>query len=151
MVSLWTQAKQQALYLLKGPGSNTPSRTMIPVKVEPPPLRTSLVFESHIQEAGKGFAKSPQTISSAWDERNQWGNDAALSWQGLTAQDRKRIMLDIYLNNPWVSACVDVISKRIFSGGYVVEKVDEEAPDNPAHEDQLHEFALRINPEWDFN
>lgn len=151
MANIWQRAIEQGRYLLKGPGSNTSNSTaLISIPPPTPPLRTSLVFESHIQEAGKGSGRNPQTISSAWDERMQYG-DTQRSWQGLTPQERKLIMLDIYLNNPWVSACIDVIAKRIFSGGYVVEKIDEEAPDNHQHEDQMHEFALRINPDWDFN
>lgn len=151
MANMWEYFKESIMYLLKGPGSITSSHTsLLPIQVAPPALKTSLIFESHIQEAGKGFSKNPQTISSAWDERRMWGDQARV-WGGLTLQERKLIMLDIYLNNPWISACIDVIAKRIFSGGYVVEKIDEEAPDNAAHEDQMHEFALRINPDWDFN
>lgn len=152
MVSMWQTFREQMIYLLKGPGSITPSHTsLVPIQVAPSALKTSLIFESHIQEAGgKGFSKNPQMLSSAWDERRMWGDQARV-WGGLTLQERKLIMLDIYLNNPWISACIDVIAKRIFSGGYTVEKIDEEAPDNPAHEKQLHEFALRINPDWDFN
>lgn len=156
MANLWSQVKQQAMYLLYGPGSSAPSKALITSPITPPALNTSHVFNSHVMTEGQSRnptkSKLPQTISSAWDEYNQWGRDSASrSWQGLTPQERKLIMLDIYLNNPWVSACVDVIAKRIFSGGYVVEKVDEEGPDNAAHEDQMHEFALRINPDWDFN
>lgn len=151
LANIWQRAIEQGRYLLKGPGSNTSSTQLVTIPPPTPPLRTSLVFESHIQEAGKGSGRNPQTISSAWDERRNWGDDSARTWQGLTPQERKLIMLDIYLNNPWVSACIDVIAKRIFSGGYVVEKIDEEAPDNKQHEDLMHEFALRINPDWDFN
>ena len=149
MANPFSWVAEQARYLLYGPGSNTSSSSQL-VTIPPPPppaVRTSLVFESHIQEA-KG-SRTPQTISSAWDERMQYG-ETQRSWQGLTPQERKLIMLDIYLNNPWVSACVDVIAKRICSGGFTVEKVDEEAEDNQAHLDTLHEFLLRINPDWDF-
>src|SRR5258708_2469742 len=59
-------------------------------------------------------------------------------------------MLDIFLNTPAASSCVEVISKRIFSGGLVVEKIDEEGPDNKQHYNQLMEFCLRINNDWDF-
>lgn len=155
MGNLWTQMKEQAVYLLKGPGSNTPSRSLIPIPQLEPSLNTSFIFESHMQEAGKGSrgltTKNPQTISSAWDEREQYGNESSLVWQGLTAQDRKLIMLDLYLNIPAASTCVDVISKRIFSGGFTVEKVDEEAADNQQHYDTLMEFCLRVNEDWDFN
>src|SRR5579859_4433452 len=145
---LWLS--DQARYLLRGPGTNTSTSTrLISIPPPPPTLRTSLVFESHIQEVGKSSGRNPQTISSAWDERRQWGDQVA-TWQGLTAQDRKSIMLDIYLNNNAASSCVDVISKRIFSGGVTVEKVDEESADNNEHYDTLMEFLLRINPDWDF-
>lgn len=152
MANLWSRAREGAIYLLRGPGSVVSSdRQLITLPQEPPPLRTSIVFESHVQEAGKASSRSklPQTISSAWDERNQWG-DTNITWQGLTSQERKLIMLDVYLNNPWVSACVDVIAKRICSGGFTVEKIDEEGPDNQQHLDTLNEFLLRINPDWDF-
>jgi len=149
VAGLWSQVKEQMIYLLKGPGAASPFS--LPVVVPPPipPLKTNLAFESHILTEAAG--KLPQHISSAWDERRRWGEQNPLIWQGLTAQDRKRILLDIYLNNPWVSACIDVIAKRIFSGGYVVEKIDEEAKDNQQHFDVLNEFLLRINPDWDFN
>lgn len=145
----------QVKYLLYGPGANTPSSTqLIALPQPPPPLRTSLVFDSHIvteaAATGRGRSKTPQTISSAWDERDQYG-DTQRSWQGLTAQDRKAIMLDLYLNISAASSCIDVIAKRIFSGGFVVEKVDKDGPDNQAHYDTLNEFLLRINPDWDFN
>lgn len=145
-----TRIKEQAMYLLKGPGSNTPSRALVSVPPPQPPLRTSLVFESHIQEAGKASSRNPQTVSSAWDERGRWGEAFTQVWQGLTAQDRKAIMLDLYLNIPASSSCVEVISKRIFSGGFTVEKIDEEGPDNKEHYDQLMEFCLRVNDDWDF-
>ncbi|HET8912411.1 MAG TPA: phage portal protein, partial [Ktedonobacteraceae bacterium] len=151
MVNPWFYLKERANALLYGPIPRATSTSLIPYERPQPPLKTSLVFESHIlKEAALTRSKSPQTISSAWDERLQYG-DTQRTWQGLTPQERKLIMLDIYLNNPWVSGCIDVITKRIFSGGYVVEKVDEEAPDNKEHEDMLHECALRINPDWDFN
>ncbi len=147
-------------YLLRGPGSSRSSSSsaqIIPFPVEPPPLKTSWAFDAHVfdpmQEAssgGRGRSKGPQAVSLAWDERDAWGLDlASRAWQGLTPQDRKAILLDIYLNNPWCSACVDVIAKRICSGGFVIEKIDEEAKDNQAHYDALHEFCLRVNDDWD--
>lgn len=151
-------------YLAYGPGHGRKSAGAAASQIIPYPnvpnlpQRQSWVFDSHITteaaSSGNGFnrGKAPQTMSLAWDERDAWGLDlASRSWQGLTPTERKSILLDIYINNPHVSSSVDVISKRIFSGGFTVEKVDEEAPDNQDHYDQLMEFCLRVNPDWDFN
>jgi HK97 family phage portal protein len=118
-----------------------------------PPIRTSWVWDSHITESagGGGKGKLPQSVSLSWDENEARGIESSMrSWQGLTPRERKEILLAIYLANPWVSACADVIATRICSGGFTVEKVSEETEDNNEHHDQLMNFCLRINDDWDF-
>lgn len=149
MANLWTQFSEQVRYLLYGPGSATPSSTQL-VPLPPSPVRTSLVFESHIQEASSSAkSKHPQTISLAYDERGRYEVDgASKSWQGMTPLERKEVLIGIYLANPWVSACIDVIANRICSGGFTVEPI-EKGKGNPKHHDQLQEFCLRVNDDWD--
>jgi hypothetical protein len=117
-----------------------------------PPIRTSWVWDSHITESsGGGKGKLPQSVSLSWDENEARGIESSMrSWQGLTPRERKEILLAIYLANPWVSACADVIPTRICSGGFTVEKVTEDTKDNQSHYDQLMEFCLRVNDDWDF-
>lgn len=151
-------------YLVHGPGygKRAGARTSSPAQIilfpiDRPATRSSWAYDAHVvsEAAVPGRStgsKAPQTLSLAWDERDAWGLDlASRSWQGLTPTERKSILLDIYINNPWVSACIDVIVKRVFSGGFTIEKIDEEAKDNQAHYDQLMEFCLRVNDDWDFN
>lgn len=149
MAGLWAQMKEQFVYLLKGPGSVT-SSPLVALPPSPPEFRSSLVFESHIQEAGRASVSHPQAISLAWDEREQYG-DQQPGWQGLSQHDRKAILLDLYLQVAACSSAVDAIARRIFSGGFVVEKIHQDGPDNTQHFDALNEFLLRINPDWDFN
>jgi 2'-5' RNA ligase len=142
--------KEQMTYLLKGPGSTASVSPLVAIPPSPPAFRSSYAFEAHIQEAGRASASHPQAISLAWDEREQFG-DQQPGWQGLSQHDRKSILLDLYLQVAACSSAVDAIARRIFSGGYVVEKIDQDGPDNQEHFDLLNEFLLRINPDWDFN
>ena len=117
-----------------------------------PPIRTSLTFDSHIEEArgsGGRSGRTPQNISLAWDDANFYGSQdvAARNWQSLTPRERKDILLNIYLNNPWVSACVDVIAKRITSGGVSIEPTVDKPDEGHLH--QLEDFCLRVNDDWD--
>lgn len=154
MANPWNWARDRASYLLYGPGGYTSSKRNTGPLTTPPalqPSRSSLVFDSHVvQEAASGKSKTPQTVSLAWDERGRYGlEDQRSSWTGMTSLERKQTLLNIYLANPWVSACVDVIAARICSGGFTVEKIDEGAEDNNDHHDQLMEFCLRVNDDWD--
>ncbi len=148
-------AREQAHYLLRGPGGYTSSKHptgLLTTSSVMTPSRSSLVFDSHVvqEAAGPGKSKTPQAVSLAWDERGRYGlDDQRSSWTGMTSLERKQTLLNIYLTNPWVSACVDVIAARICSGGFTVEKIDESGPDNDAHHDQLMEFCLRTNDDWD--
>lgn len=149
-------AKERANYLLYGPGGSTSRKRRITEPLTTPPAmtssRSSLVFDSHVvnEAAGSGKNKTPQTVSLAWDERGRYGfEDVRSSWTGMTSLERKTTLLNIYLANPWVSACVDVIAARICSGGFTVEKIDESGPDNDKHHDTLWEFCLRTNDDWD--
>jgi 2'-5' RNA ligase len=108
------------------------------------------VFDSHVvsglSEAAGNGGKLPQSISAAYDEY-AYNGDTARSAQGMTARERKETLLAIYLNNPWVSACVDVIAKRITSGGLVIEPTVEKP--NEKNRETLEKFALRVNDDWD--
>lgn len=117
----------------------------------PEPVRTSWIFDSHIEEANaRGTSgKAPKNISLAWDDANFYGSQdvAQRNWQSLTPRERKDILLNIYLNNPWVSACVDVTAKRITSGGLSIEPIVDK-PDERNLE-ILQNFCLRVNDDWD--
>ena len=127
------------------------TREASPLK-ESASIRASWVFDSHrttYSESAAGNGKGPQAVSLAWDETAAWGSDEFnRTWEGLDARQQKEIFLAMYLANPWVSACVDVIAKRITSGGFVIEPTVEK-PDE-SHYDTLMAFLLRINPDWDF-
>lgn len=136
-------------------GSVPPYRgSRLSVVRQPETVRASWVFDSHrttiAESAGSGNNnKGPQSVSLAWDENAAWGSDDYnRTWEGLDTRQQKEIYLSMYLANPWASACVDVIAKRITSGGYVIEPTVEKP--NPRHKDRLDVFLRRVNPDWDF-
>lgn len=91
----------------------------------------------------------PQSVSLAWDERGRWGFDISQkSPYGMTARERKETLLQVYLANSWVSSCIDAIALYIISGGYVIEPQTQN-PDKKKR-DEIEEFLLRINENWDF-
>ena len=53
------------------------------------------------------------------------------------------------MQNPWISACVDVVAKRITSGGFSIEPVDQ-TQENDANRKTILDFLLFINENWDF-
>lgn len=137
---------------LRAPNFDEALRELAPNPAQPP-LRTSYVFDSHIQEASalnRGYKNLvPQSQSMAWDENTSHGiGDSARNWQGLTTRNRKEILLAMYIANPWVSICADVIAKRITSGGISFEPL----VDNPDKSQlkTLEDLLLRVNDEWDF-
>src|SRR5258708_13280922 len=115
-----------------------------------PPLRTSYVFDSHIQEAsassgGRGIKNLvTQSQSMAWDENASRGiGDSARNWQGLTVRNRKEILLAMYIANPWFSICADVIARRITSAAISFVPLWEN-PTNP-HTNPPHPFPLPLH------
>lgn len=100
-------------------------------------------------KSGSGASRS---FSLAWDETEAMGITADMRRSGpgmLSDQDRKETLYQAYLNSVWISACVDVIAKRITSGGMVIE-LTEKGVENQAEYDQLHELLHYINEDEDF-
>lgn len=96
--------------------------------------------------------KTSRAISLAWDETEALGITADMRRSGpgmLSDQDRKEILYKAYLNSVWISACVDVIAKRVTSGGMVIE-LTENGVDNEAEKKTIHDFLHYINEDEDF-
>jgi HK97 family phage portal protein len=97
-----------------------------------------------------------RSISQAWDDTEALGITADMRRSGpgmLSDQDRKETLYKAYLNSVWISACVDVISKRITSGGYTIEYCganEQPTPEEEAQKEQLQSFLEYTNEDEDF-
>lgn len=97
-----------------------------------------------------------RSISQAWDDTEALGITADMRRSGpgmLSDQDRKDTLYKAYLNSVWISACVDVISKRITSGGYTIEycgKNEQPTPEEEKQKEQLTAFIEYTNDDEDF-
>jgi HK97 family phage portal protein len=114
----------------------------------------SVAFESHVQpfdirEAMS--AKGNRAVSLAWDDTEGAGIDPTMRSSGgdMDERQRKETCLEIFRSNVWVSSCINVIAKRITSGGFAIEPVKQGEGD-PANAELLRQFCLRINDDWDF-
>lgn len=95
---------------------------------------------------------SAKSFSLAWDENEAMGITPDMRRSGpgmLSDQERKETLYQAYLNSVWISACVDVIAKRITSGGMIIE-LTENGTENQAEYDTLHTFLHYINDDEDF-
>jgi len=105
------------------------------------------------RKSNKGGMRS---ISQAWDDTEALGITADMRRSGpgmLSDQDRKDTLYKAYLNSVWISACVDVISKRITSGGYTIEYCgsnEQPTPEEEAQKQQLQAFVEYTNDDEDF-
>ncbi len=103
--------------------------------------------------APKATAKTaPRSLSFAWDETEALGitSDMRRSGPGmLSEQDRKDTLYQAYIANVWISACVDVIAKRITSGGFVIEEV-EQGQGSEANRDTIKQLLGFVNDDDDF-
>jgi HK97 family phage portal protein len=97
-----------------------------------------------------------RSISQAWDDTEALGITADMRRSGpgmLSDQDRKDTLYKAYLNSVWISACVDVISKRITSGGYTIEYCgpnEQPTSEEEAQKKQLQAFIEYTNDDEDF-
>lgn len=97
-----------------------------------------------------------RAISQAWDDTEALGITADMRRSGpgmLSDQDRKDTLYKAYLNSVWISACVDVISKRITSGGYSIEYCgtnEKPTPEEEQQKEQLQAFVDYTNDDEDF-
>jgi len=108
-----------------------------------------IVYEARKRSGGNAISKA---FSLAWDETEAMGITADMRRSGpgmLSDQDRKETLYQAYLNSVWISACVDVIAKRITSGGMVIE-LTEKGSENQDEYDTLHDFLHYINEDEDF-
>lgn len=160
MANIFENVANALWYLAKGPvrpqqisdSMQTSVASVSPVAV---PAYTSQAFESHLLKEGDVAATSNttasiKTFSSAWDETEGSGIQSYLrrSDDNNTEQQRKELCLEVFRTNPWVSACIDAIAKRITSGGFSIEPVMDNA--SPENYKILYNFCLRINDDWDF-
>lgn len=105
------------------------------------------------RKSNKGGMRS---ISQAWDDTEALGITADMRRSGpgmLSDQDRKDTLYKAYLNSVWISACVDVISKRITSGGYTIEYCggnETPTPEEEQQKKQLQAFVEYTNDDEDF-
>src|SRR6266705_1596186 len=82
-----------------------------------------------------------QSLSLDWDDNEALQIQAQ---RPLTEAERKETLYSVYVGNTWVSACVDVISKRFTSGGWHLEEV-EEGKGQEANKDKLKQFLLDMS------
>src|SRR6266702_2246452 len=111
--------------------------------VEAAPKPTKKVTQAAVKSSSKG----PQSLSLAWDENEGMGQ--ARDQLPLSEYERKDTLYRVYEGNTWVSACVDVISKRFTSGGWHLEEVEHGKGQQDTH-DRLKSFLLNINDDEDF-
>jgi 2'-5' RNA ligase/phage portal protein BeeE len=117
-----------------------------------PPV--SVAFESHVQPFDireTMSAKGNRAVSLAYDDTEGAGIDPTMRSSGgdMDERQRKETCLEIYRSNIWVSSCINVIAKRITSGGFAIEPVKQGEGD-PDNAEILRQFCLRINDDWDF-
>lgn len=125
---------------------------LIPLDTNTRPILEARNSNKRAASTKRGKAPDQRSFSFAWDETEALGITADMRRSGpgmLSDQDRKDTLYQAYLNSVWISACVDVISKRITSGGMVIEAT-ETGPGSQAEYDQLHEFLHYINDDEDF-
>lgn len=94
----------------------------------------------------------PRSLSAAWDETEALGIDSAMRRSGaslLSEQERKETLYKAYINNVWISACVDAIAKRITSGGFIIEEV-EQGKGSEANRQLLQQLVNFVNDDDDF-
>jgi len=88
----------------------------------------------------------------AYDENEAFGISPAMRRAGtsmLTEYERKDTLYKAYMQIVWISAAVDAKAKRITSGGYIIEEV-EQGKGNPANHDKLKKLIRYVNPDFDF-
>ena len=116
------------------------------------PERKPLIEINEARRRGSTPSNTNRSFSLAWDENEALGITPDMRRSGpgmLSDQERKETLYKAYLNNVWISACVDVIAKRITSGGYVIEEV-ERGKGDPANYDTIKQLLSFVNDDDDF-
>ena len=67
----------------------------------------------------------------------------------ISERDLKETLLKMYTDVVWVSVAIEVIAKRLVSGGLAIEEV-EQGKGNDANRKALLDFFGLINEHWDF-
>lgn len=116
------------------------------------PERTPLIEINEARGRPSASSSKARSFSLAWDENEALGITPDMRRSGpgmLSDQERKETLYKAYLNNVWISACVDVIAKRITSGGFIIEEVEQGkgSDENRKRIDKLLHF---VNPDDDF-
>src|SRR5260221_416894 len=116
------------------------------------------LVEAGSKRTGGGKSPTPpskggkvnRSLSMAWDENEALGIPSAARRQGLMSDyDRKDTLYKAYLNNVWISSAIDVIAKRITSGGYAIEEV-KKGEGIQAEHDAIEQLILFVNDDEDF-
>jgi HK97 family phage portal protein len=90
-------------------------------------------------------------MSMAWDETESLGLATSERRSGLMSDyDRKDTLYQAYRGNVWISSAINVIAKRITSGGYVIEKVKQDDADNDVERTAIETLLLTVNDDEDF-
>ncbi len=117
-----------------------------------PPRPPVLLAERRKGSGGKSATSASRAFSLAWDQNEALGITPDMRRSGpgmLSDQERKEVLYKAYLNNVWISACVDVIAKRITSGGFVIEEVEQDKG-NKANRETLASLLSFVNEDDDF-
>lgn len=123
--------------------------------VESPTSSTITVLEEASRKpansTGKGTAN--RSLSMAWDESEALGIPSAARREGLMSdRDRKDTLYKAWLGNVWISSAIDVIAKRITSGGVHIKEAPgvKQGEGDPKEFELLNELVNRVNDDEDF-
>ncbi len=117
----------------------------------PRPGLMSSAFATHKQvlEAKQTARPKNRAVSLAYDENDTLGNSHMRG--DLTERDRKETLYHAYEQHPNVSICIDLIAKRITSGGVAFEDATDGGTDASERDlATLKQFFDYINDDWDF-
>lgn len=122
----------------------------------PAPSLDSHTYNEHvgiidIEEASKrsSKAKGPTNLSMAWDDTSLGVGSTQLREGLLSERERKDTYYKVYIGNPWVRSCINVIGKRFTSGGWEIEPIDS-GKGNEQDKNRLKQFLLFLNDDEDF-
>lgn len=91
----------------------------------------------------------PQNLSMAWDDTSLGVGSTQTRDGLLDEKERKDTYYKVFLGNQWVSGCVNVIAKRITSGGWECVEV-EQGNGDPNNKKRIQDLLRFENIEEDF-
>jgi HK97 family phage portal protein len=145
---------QRAMRWLRGDDIEARMSSINTIMRESTPAYTTDAFErGHVQyltllEGGKSVSKAKiKNVSLAYDEDTTYGG--AQKDSDLSERDRKEMLLQAYLHNPFVSASAETTAMRLVSGGPAVQEVVK-GKGNKGNHDMLASFLETFSDQWDF-